>query len=157
MGDMKQLARFWKKVDRTDTCWLWTGALGSHGYGNVRFNRRYMRAHRVSFQIANPDVDITGLDVDHRCHVTACVNPNHLRAVSRKQNQEHRLGAQRNSSSGVRGVRWEADRGKWLARVKHNRRTINVGRFYTLAEAAEAVRLKRIELFTHNDMDYQNA
>lgn len=154
MGDA-MVERFWAKVDKTESCWVWTGAR-TQGYGNVWFNRRYMRAHRVSFQLANPGRDITGLDVDHRCHNPSCVNPDHLRAITHKQNEEHRLGAQRNSSSGVRGVRWDADRGKWLARVKHNRRTINVGRFATLEEAAEAVRLKRIELFTHNDRDYQN-
>jgi len=152
---MSGTERFWAKVNKTEECWIWTGA-STRGYGNCYFGGRYMRAHRVSFQLANPGINITGLNIDHICHNPSCVKPDHLRAVTHKQNQEHRRGAQRNSSSGVRGVRWEADRTKWLARVKHNGKTINVGRFNTLAEAAEAVRSKRIELFTHNDRDYQN-
>jgi hypothetical protein len=31
-------ADFWKRVDKTDSCWLWTGALHSAGYGVVRIN-----------------------------------------------------------------------------------------------------------------------
>ena len=153
MTTTTQELRFWQKVDKTDLCWLWTGAKTRSGYGNCWFAGRYMRAHRVSFLLANPGIDISGLCVDHLCHVTACVNPSHLRATTYKQNQENRAGAQRNSSSGVRGVRWEPDRRKWLARVKHNGRTINVGRFASLNEAEEAVRLRRLELFTHNDKD----
>lgn len=149
-------SRFWNKVNKTDQCWLWTGAKTRSGYGNCFFDGRYMRAHRVSFQLANPDIDIADLCIDHLCHVTACVNPTHLRPVTYKQNQENRAGAQRNSSSGIRGVRWERDRQRWLARVKHNGRTINVGRFATIAEAAEAVQLKRLELYTHNEKDRQN-
>ena len=155
MGDMER--RFWAKVEKSDKCWIWTGARTRGGYGNVRFNNRYMRAHRVSFQLAHPNVDITGLDIDHKCHTPSCVNPKHLRAITHKQNQEHRGGPQRNTSSGVLGVRWDEDRKKWLARVKHNGRSINVGRFATLVEAAEAVRNKRLELFTHNDKDRKSA
>lgn len=148
--------RFWRKVDKTQECWIWNGAKTRSGYGNCYFNGQYMRAHRVSFELANPGIDIAGLYIDHLCHVPACVNPAHLRATTPKQNQENRAGAQCNSSSGVRGVRWEAGRKKWLARVKHNGRTLNVGRFATLAEATEAVRRKRLELFTHNDRDRHN-
>jgi hypothetical protein len=149
------IERFWAKVRKSDGCWLWTGAKTRGGYGNCYFGGRYMRAHRVSFTLANPDTSIAGLDVDHRCHVPACVRPEHLRAITHKQNQEHRSGAQRNSSSGVQGVRWDGRR--WLARVKHHGRTIYVGKFTTKEAAAEAVRRRRIELFTHNDKDYEVA
>lgn len=150
---MTDESRFWDKVNKADQCWVWTGAKTRNGYGNCYFNGRYMRAHRISFQLANPNIDIDGLCIDHLCHVTACVNPAHLRVATHKQNQENRAGAQCNSTSGVRGIRWDSSRNKWLARVKHNGRTINVGRFNSLGEASEAVRIKRLELFTHNEKD----
>lgn len=151
----EQVERFWSKVDKSGDCWLWTGAQTRGGYGNCRFNGKYMRAHRVSFILANPQAEVSGLDVDHLCHVRNCVNPLHLRAITHKQNQEHRSGPQRNSSSGIQGVRWDGRR--WLARVKHYGKTIYVGKFLTKEAAATAVRAKRIELFTHNDKDYDVA
>lgn len=28
--------RFFQKVNKTESCWLWTGALNSRGYGSLR-------------------------------------------------------------------------------------------------------------------------
>lgn len=91
------------------------------------------------------------LYVDHRCHNRGCVRPDHLRLATNKQNQENLSGPHQDSSSGVRGVSWE--KGRWRACVVHDGHKINVGRFVTLDEAEAAVRAKRLELFTHNDLD----
>ena len=66
-------------------CWLWIGSIDarvSSGYGLFGKNRR---AHRVSWELhsgAIPD----GLVVDHICRVRSCVNPDHLRIVTRAVN-----------------------------------------------------------------------
>lgn len=39
------------------------------------------------------------------------------------------------------------------AKVKHNYQNIWLGRFKTKEEALEAARLKRLDLYTHNDSD----
>jgi hypothetical protein len=93
-----------------------------------------------------------GLDLDHR-HTCPkhCVNPAHLRPATRKQNKENLVGAYRNSKSGVRGVCW--DRYGWRADIGHLGKTIYLGHFSTVEEATEVARLKRLELFTHNDVD----
>ena len=135
--------RFWSRVDKTGDCWEWTGHCDREGYG--RFDATY--AHRVSYEIHYGP--IRGLQVDHCCHNRSCVNPNHLRAATNKQNQENRRGANRNSKSGVRGVSWMARLSKWRADVKHNGRSMTVGYFGTIEEAAAAVEAKRRELFTH--------
>lgn len=150
--------RFWAKVDRSggpDSCWNWTAAKYERGYGAFWLGKNNIRAHRFSWELAT-GVPIGEMLIDHRCHNPACVNPKHLRLVTNKQNGEHRRGAQVSSISGVRGVRPNPYRaGTWIAQVWHNGKCIRVGVFDTISEAGEAARLKRLELFTHNDIDRQ--
>lgn len=154
-------ARFWSKIDKSGKCWNWTTpSTDRKGYGlfmAVRDGRkRSIRAHRYSYELAHGPI-APGLEIDHRCHNHACVNPAHLRAVTTKQNAENRAGAQSNSKSGVRGVSWYKFTKKWRAVVGHNGKYYQVGTFATIAEAEAAVIAKRNELFTHNDLDRQAA
>lgn len=144
--------RFWSKVTKTDTCWLWTGAaLRDSKYGVIRWDNRTQLAHRVSWSLAgNGDIP-DGYEIDHICHVRLCVNPKHLRLVTRKQNVENHQGALKTNKLGIRGVSKVNNR--FRAELHHNGQRIHVGYFDTAAQAAEAVRMKRTELFTHNDWD----
>lgn len=78
--------RFWAKVDKTPTCWLWTGAkTGSGGYGVIRLGDTLVRAHRFAYEaMVGPIPD--GLVLDHLCRVRACVNPGHLEPVTTQEN-----------------------------------------------------------------------
>lgn len=143
-------ARFWTKVDKSGKCWLWTGSLSSKGYGHFGDGKRIVPAHRFSYQLANGDIP-AGMQIDHICHTRNCVNPEHLRLATNKQNIENLSGARSDSASGIRGVRSVGSR--WLAYVRHNGEFHNAGMFDT-AELAEAAAIaKRNELFTHNDRD----
>jgi hypothetical protein len=147
--------RFWAKVQKSaepDGCWIWTASRTSHGYGKIGVNGRLAAAHRLSFELSKGPIP-AGMQVDHVCFNRGCVNPAHLRLATNKQNNEHRSGARRDSSSGVRGVYWHSRAKRWQASTRHNGRTIHLGLFDTLAEADVAVRAKRRELFTHSDMD----
>lgn len=84
---ISQEARFWEKVNKTDTCWLWTGAT-TEGYGVLRLtkNKRLVKAHRHSYELAGLDIP-DGLEVDHLCRVRRCVNPAHLEPVTPRENK----------------------------------------------------------------------
>ena len=148
----KQIENYWKKVDKTSECWIWTSVKDRYGYGRFPANRKFHGAHRVSYQISFGAIP-SGKVIDHVCHRRDCVNPAHLRTATLKQNQENRHGPQRNNTSGVLGVSWSNYYNKWAASVGHNSKRIYCGRYDDLADAEDAVVKKRLELFTHNDLD----
>ena len=146
---------FWGNVDRRSDSECWTYAnLMRDGYG--RFRRRGTRkreqAHRVAWELLRGPIP-PGKVLDHMCHNKACVNPSHLRVATSKQNAENRMGPPSHNVSGALGVSWNSDRKKWIATVVHQGRNHALGRFSSVDDASAAARTKRLELFTHNDLD----
>jgi len=73
--DQKIVDKFWKRVEKTDTCWNWTGEITYDGIGIMQKKR----AHRLSWEIHNPNQPIPkGKIVRTSCHNPICVNPEHL-------------------------------------------------------------------------------
>lgn len=143
----------WPTTSAND-CMIWTGNTAGRDdpYGVLTFRSKNVYAHRAAYELRHGPIP-RGMDIDHLCHVRLCVNPDHLRMVSHKQNLEHRNGANANSHTGHRGITYDKGRDQYRARIKHNYKEIHVGRFATLEEAVAAVAEKRRELFTHSDMD----
>lgn len=81
----KESIRFWNKVDKTDSCWVWTAAKNKKDYGIFHLRRRTILAHRLSYVISKGDVD-EYLKIDHLCRKHYCVNPDHLEPVTQKEN-----------------------------------------------------------------------
>lgn len=77
--------RFWAKVAKTDSCWLWTAAKNDKGYGKFFFRHRLWFAHRVSYTVHRGTVP-HGIKVLHRCDTPLCVNPDHLFLGTQKDN-----------------------------------------------------------------------
>jgi hypothetical protein len=147
--------RFWDKVQKTDTCWLWTASKTRKGYGQFALNGKMVSAHRLSYEDTFGPIP-TGLKLDHTCHVKHCVKPQHLQPATTKKNAENLKGAHKDNLTGVRGVAWDKATGKWRASVCHNYKSHWLGRFDTLDEAEAAVISKRNELFTNNLIDRTN-
>lgn len=143
--------RFNAYVERTDYCWNWLGSLNDDGYGSFRMQSKYPLAHRAAFEFAYGKIP-EQMEIDHRCHNRACVNPDHLRLATTKQNNENLGGLTKANITGFRGV-YRRKNGRFQAYVGHNKKKIHLGFFDTPEEAGEAARLKRLELFTHNNLD----
>lgn len=77
--------RFWQKVEKTETCWMWLAGKSSLGYGYFWRDGHLERAHRVSYELTKGPVP-KELELDHLCRVTLCVNPDHLEAVTAQVN-----------------------------------------------------------------------
>jgi hypothetical protein len=82
------VASFWKYVNKTDTCWLWTGKLHNTGYGVHRpVGRIEVTTHRFSWELHFGPIP-EGKCVLHRCDVRNCVRPDHLFLGTRRDNME---------------------------------------------------------------------
>lgn len=93
--------RFWPKVNKTATCWLWTAAKTHDGYGVLGSGGRgehKIYAHRYTYETLVGPIP-TGMQLDHLCHTAdpgclkgdacphrACVNPTHLEPVTGREN-----------------------------------------------------------------------
>lgn len=74
--------RFWKRVDKTDGCWLFGRGVG---YGQFMVAGRRTYAHRWAYEFEVGPIP-EGSEVDHLCKTQACVNPAHLEAVTHREN-----------------------------------------------------------------------
>lgn len=133
-------------------CWRWTGGTNKHGYGCVARDGKTLRVHRVVYEHLVGLIP-AGKILDHICHNRACANPEHLRLVTVKQNNENKSGPSSNSKSGFLGVFPHRASNKWEVRVAHEG-VSHYGGLHESPEAANEVAIAlRNRLFTHNDQD----
>lgn len=76
--------RFWVKVNKTPTCWLWTGSLRG-GYAQYWLDGKPAVAHVVAYTDIIGAVP-QGMQLDHLCRERRCVNPAHLEPVTQREN-----------------------------------------------------------------------
>ena len=74
-------------------CILWAGKItkDGYGYGYNPMIKKTFKAHRRAYEETNGAIP-SGLHIDHLCRVTACVNPDHLEAVSSRVNTLRGVG-----------------------------------------------------------------
>ena len=72
-------------------CWVWVADENGHGYGRVKINGKLFMAHRAVYELFKGPIP-EGLELDHLCRVTQCVNPDHLEAITPQVNTLRSLG-----------------------------------------------------------------
>src|SRR3990172_7099161 len=83
--------RFWEKINKTETCWLWVGCTDGNGYGSFMIRnkktgrQKKWKVHRYAYTKLVGRIP-RGLTLDHLCRVRACVNPSHLEPVTMREN-----------------------------------------------------------------------
>lgn len=81
--------RFWSKVNKTESCWVWTGAKIRSKcafYSSFKSRGKQRGAHRYSYELYHKRELSDAESIDHLCRNTLCVNPHHLEAVSPREN-----------------------------------------------------------------------
>lgn len=91
-------ARFRAKwvLDPVTGCWVWlAGTTGKSktskgGYAHFTVKGKFTYGHRYAYEVFVGPIP-KGMDLDHKCRNRACVNPDHLEPVSRKENARRGL------------------------------------------------------------------
>ncbi len=89
-------ARFDQKYipEPNSGCWLWLASTSVLGYGHFRVDGKTAKAHRYSYERFVGPVP-RGLELDHKCRVRSCVNPDHLEPVTHAENVRRGVAAER--------------------------------------------------------------
>ena len=77
--------RFIEKIVETDGCWIWTSSV-VRGYGTFAVQtRKDVKAHRLAYEMWVGPIP-EGLQIDHLCDNKLCVNPDHLKPATAREN-----------------------------------------------------------------------
>lgn len=133
-GQDSIVSRFWKFVNKTPTCWLWTGKSGGPRHKTISLGHpstpgsKCWLVHRFSWELHfGPIPD--GLVVCHRCDNPICVRPDHLFLDTQQGNVHDALrkgrwnawGRQRLTAEDVQIIRTQAANGVKIGRAESAR------------------------------------
>lgn len=80
--------RFYRRVNKTEGCWIWTGKVENSGYGRFQIGGKgspHVSVHRFAYTLAHGTIP-EGMVVMHSCDTPLCVNPAHLSVGTHAQN-----------------------------------------------------------------------
>ena len=102
---------FWDQVNKTNSCWLWTGPQSNKGYGVLEWTK----VHRLSYQLHKGKIP-KGLVVRHSCDNKLCVNPEHLELGTYSQNlqEAYDRGLRQPKASQRESVRLSGEQVKYI-------------------------------------------
>lgn len=78
--------RVLEKIEKHESgCWIWVGAKDRDGYGQISMRYRHFKAHRFVFTLFGGTIP-AGMVLDHQCNNPSCVNPEHMRPMTVREN-----------------------------------------------------------------------
>ena len=84
--------RLWSGATTDENgCWIWQRARDRYGYGTIKRDGRNCCTHRIAYELIKGPIP-AGLTIDHLCRVRACINPDHLEAVTNRENLMRGIG-----------------------------------------------------------------
>jgi len=83
--------RFWENVspEPNSGCWLWLGHADAYGYGQFWMSGKIHTAQRASWMLFRGPF-LSSMQIDHICRTPSCVNPDHLRVITKSENLSSR-------------------------------------------------------------------
>ncbi len=100
----EDVARFWRKVNKSDGCWLWNTHKFRNGYGKFMKCKAQYGAHRIAFMIQH-GYDPGQILVCHTCDDHACVRGDHLFLGTHKDNSGDMKAKGRSATGDKNGMR----------------------------------------------------
>lgn len=160
---LKQLLRY--DPDTGRFTWLVTkgrilagniaGHKNNHGYWLIRIDRQSYMACRLAWLYMTGNYP--ALVVDHINGIRDDNRFSNLRLASKSENGMNRRKVNTNNTSGVAGVNWSKDKGKWEARITRNYRKIRLGYFERKEDAVEARRKAERDIYGEFSNDQEAA
>lgn len=78
------------EIDTQSGCHVWMRLLTKDNYATMWLNGKTVSAHRYAYEQKCGTVP-SGLEIDHLCRNTRCVNPDHMQAVTHIENMRRRV------------------------------------------------------------------
>lgn len=157
------LKRFWEKVQKTESCWIWTAYKNRQGYGRIGISAgKCVNAHRISWVIHNSPVPEDKF-ICHRCDNSSCVNPEHLFVGTRQENINDMMVKKRSkhfNGQEYYGVKWEERcdgpnrKGRWRSFIYVNGKMKKLAAHTSILEAAR--NYDRVAYIKHGERERLN-
>lgn len=123
------------------------GCMDSRGYLCINVDGFQYKAHSLAIYY------VTGIFpeyVDHINHIKSDNRYKNIRSVTAQENQRNQL-KNKNNTSGINGVCWAKEINKWRARIVVNGKTLSLGCFIDIDDAAKARKEAEIRYNFHEN------
>lgn len=146
---MNDLETFLSKIEyQSNGCWKWTGSFLASGYGQISYQGKNWRAHRLAYHLLREQLPADDTSyICHACNNPWCVNPEHLvrgnayinnmhaRISGRIPTHDQRRGRSKTSGRDLpKGITYDAVRQDYKCSIRVGEKRIQA-RKKTLAEA----------------------
>lgn len=142
---------FWKNVVKRSRAKMGdiVSNKNAYGYIRVKLNQQSYFAHRIIWEMHYGPIP-EGMQIDHINHDRTDNRLCNLRLVTASDNMKNQKKRSDNTS-GITGVRFDASRGRWIAQIQVEGKSINLGRFLSLDMAIDARREAELKNSFHEN------